>query len=307
MATPPATGVRSSRAGAVAVLSAVAIWSVTNSFIKLSTQPALAFALYRLWLGAALLLAITLATGRRLTWPMVRASASGGALLCLEIAFFFSAMKHTSIADATMISALQPALVLLVAGRLFGERVTARDVGWTVVSLVGVALVAVGSSGTPVWSLRGDVFAACSLVAWTAYFLVSKRARASVPALEYMSIVMATAALLMTPLAVLSREPLGGVGVEDLVLLVVFVVGASAGHVLVAWAHAHVDVSISSLLMLAQPVLASVAALAILGEPLRPLMIVGGAIVVGALTAIVSHAARIGEGADIAASETPQL
>src|SRR5581483_1700974 len=283
--------VRSSTLGACAVLAAVLIWGFTNTLIKLSSQPALPFALYRLWMGALGLLIVLRATGRRLSWPAVRASAPGGALLAVEITFFFSAIKRTSVADVAVISALQPALVLLVAGPLFGERVTRREVGWSVLSLLGVLLVIAGSSGTPVWSLSGDLLAAGSLIAWTAYFLVSKHARENVPALEYMTVVFLVAAVAVTPLALAAGQPLGGLRGLDWILLVVFVLGASGGHVLLAWAHSSVDVTVSSLLMLASPVVSAVAALLILGEPIRPLTAAGGVVVLGSLAAILRRAA----------------
>jgi drug/metabolite transporter (DMT)-like permease len=275
------------RLGAAAVLLAVLIWGFTNTLIKLSPLPALTFAVHRLWLGSLILLAAFFATGRRLSWETVRASAPGGALLGIEIAFFFSAVKHTSIADVAVISALQPALVLLVAGRLFGEVVRGRQIVWTAVSLAGVVLVTLGSAGTPAWSLRGDLLAVGSLFAWTAYFLVSKRARADVPALDYTTVVFVCATIVVVPLALASGHAVGGVRASDLATLLAFVAGASAGHLLVAWAHSSVDVSVSSLAMLAQPVVSAVAALLILGEPLTPLTIVGGTIVLGSLAAIL--------------------
>lgn len=301
------TGVRSSRLGASAVLSAVLIWGFTNTLIKLSPQPALAFALYRLWLGSALLLAVLLLAGRRLTRTLIRASAPGGALLGIEIAFFFSAIKHTSIADVAVISALQPAIVLLLAGRIFGERVTRRDVVFASVSLAGVVLVVLGSHGTPVWSLSGDLLAVGSLFAWTAYFLVSKHARTTVPTLEYMTVVFWTATLVLTPLALATGQPLGGLHAKDWLFLALFVLGASGGHLLVAWAHSSVDVSISSLLMLAQPVVSSGAALLILGEPLTALTVAGGVVVLGSLAAIVTHAARVGEAEELEPPDLPQV
>jgi drug/metabolite transporter (DMT)-like permease len=269
------------------VLSAVLIWSFTNTLIKLSPLEPLTFAVHRLWIGSAILLATLFASGRRLSWSTIRASAPGGVLLGIEIGFFFSAVKHTSIADVAIISALQPALVLLVAGRLFGEVVGRREIAWTAVSLAGVVLVTVGSAGTPAWSLRGDLLAAGSLLAWTSYFLVSKHARARVPALDYTTVVMISATVVVVPLAIASGQPLGGVGVSDLLTLLLFVAGASAGHLLVAWAHSSVDVSVSSLIMLAQPIFSSVVALVILGEPLTPLSIVGGVIVLASLATIV--------------------
>lgn len=289
MSPPSPLTLRASRAGAGAILSAVLIWGFTNTLVKISDLAALPFAVHRLWLGSALVVLAVYAVGRRLSWPVVRVSAPGGAVLGLEIAFFFSALKHTSIADVAVISALQPALVLLLAPRLFGERIGRRDLAWTVVSVAGVIVVTVGSSGTPAWSLYGDVLAVGSLIAWTAYFLVSKRARASVPALEYLAVVFVVATLVVTPLAALAGQPLGEVRSADLLLLLAFVVGASVGHLLLAWAHASVDVSASSLIMLAQPVVSAVAALVILGEPITPTSAAGGVIVLASLAAIVSR------------------
>src|SRR5439155_26864399 len=138
------------------------------------------------------------------------------------------------VADVLTISALQPALTLLVAGRLFGESVTRREVSLTAVSIAGVVLVTVGASGTPVWSLRGDLLAVAALLCWTAYFLISKRVRGRVPALEYMTAVTFTAALLVTPVVLLSGSPLGAVHPHDWLWLALFVVGGSGGHLLVA-------------------------------------------------------------------------
>jgi drug/metabolite transporter (DMT)-like permease len=283
-------GLRSSTTGSAAVLLAVLAWSFSNTLVKVSHLPALTFAFWRLWMGAAVLLAATGLARRPLTWEIVRRPAPGGILLGAEIALFFSAIKRTSIVDVTIIAALQPALVLIVAGPLFGEHVTRREVLLTLASVAGVAIVAKGSESTSAWSLAGDLLAAGSLFAWTAYFLVSKHARATVNALEYLTVVSVAAAVFITPITLLSDSSLAVHRSEDWVLLGIFVIGASGGHLLVAWAHGHVDVTVSSMLMLAQPVLSAVAALLILGEPITAPMVVGGAIVLLALGAIVGRA-----------------
>jgi inner membrane transporter RhtA len=111
-----------------------------------------------------------------------------------------------------------------------------------------------------------------------------------VNALEYLTVVSLAAAVVVTPLALVSGHSLAVRRSSDWALLCIFVVAASGGHLLVAWAHGHVDVTVSSMLMLAQPVVSAVAALLVLGEPVTPPMIVGGAIVVLSLAAIVRRA-----------------
>jgi inner membrane transporter RhtA len=171
--------------------------------------------------------------------------------------------------------------------------VTRREVLLTAVSVLGVAIVAKGSESTSAWSLAGDLLAAASLIAWTAYFLVSKHARATVNALEYLTVVSVAAAVVVTPIALAAGGSLAVRRGTDWALLCVFVVGASGGHLLLAWAHGHVDVTVSSLLMLAQPVASAVAALLVLGEPVTAPMVVGGAIVLAALGAIVGRASGL--------------
>jgi len=207
----------------------------------------------------------------------------------VNICLFFSALKLTSVADVLIVAALQPALTLLVAGPLFGERVTGYEVVWTAVSLGGVILVIVGSTGTPVWSLRGDLLAVGALVAWTRYWLLSKRVRQDVPALEYMTAVTLTAAVVVTPVALLSGQSFEARW-QDLWWLVLFVAGAQGGHSLLAWSHAQVDVSISALLILVEPVISSVAALIFLGEPLPALSIVGGLVTLAAVGMVIRRA-----------------
>src|SRR5207302_1312716 len=81
----------------------------------------------------------------------------------------------------------------------------------------------------------------------------------------------------VTPLALLSGEPLGGMRVADWLWLGLFLAGGQGGHILLAWAHGQADVSVSSLLILAEPVISALAALAFLGEPLAAREIAGGA------------------------------
>jgi drug/metabolite transporter (DMT)-like permease len=287
-AAPP----RATRLGVVAILGPIAAFSVMNVVVKITHLGALAFAFYRLWMGAVVMVAVLAVTGRRLSWRILRQAALSGVLFGINLCFFFTAIKRTSVTDVLIVAALQPALTLLVAGPMFGERVTVHEVGWTAVSLAGVVLVILGSSGTPVWSLQGDLWAVGALFAWTTYWILSKRIRRQVQALEYMSAVTVTAAVVVTPVALLSGQSLS-FRWQDLVWLILFVSVAQGGHSLLAWSHAQVDVSISSLLILAEPVISAVAALIFLGEPLPALSIAGGMLAVLAVGVVIHRATRV--------------
>jgi drug/metabolite transporter (DMT)-like permease len=201
-----------------------------------------------------------------------------------------------------VIGALQPALTLLVAGPLFGEQVGIREVALIGAATGGVVLVTIGSSGTPVWSLRGDLLAALSLLAWTTFFVVSKLVRVRMRAIEYMTAVTLVAAAVVTPIALLSGQPLGTLRLQDWLWLLVFLAAAQGGHLLIGWAHPQVDVSISSLLILAEPIVGVIAAFVILGEPITVLMVMGGVVVGAGLGWLLWRATRIGR-EEIAAAQ----
>ena len=285
-------GLRATPLGLLAVALPVVGWSFANTIVKLTPIPVLEFTFWRLWLGAGFMLLVLAVARRRMSWSIIRASAPAGVLFAVQLMLFFGALRQTGVADVLVIQALQPALVLTVAGRLFGERVTRRELAWAGLSVAGVTVSVLGSSSTAVWSLRGDLLAVGALLVWTAYFVLSKRVRERVQAVEYMTTVATVAAVVVTPVALLSGTPVTTLRAVDWLWLSLFVASAQGGHLLLAWAHSQVDVTLSSLVILGEPVLAAVAALVVLGEPVTWVQAAGGLVAVAAVGAVVWGATR---------------
>jgi hypothetical protein len=67
----PSGTTRAAPLGVAAVLTAIVGFSFLNLIVKISHADALIFAFYRLWLGAALIVAVSLVTGRTdwRRWP----------------------------------------------------------------------------------------------------------------------------------------------------------------------------------------------------------------------------------------------
>jgi len=285
-------GVRPMRALALAAIAGSAIvWGCSSVIIKLVSTSGLVASFYRLWLAMPLLWLLPVVMPgmrRRLTRAWLVASLAGGALFALHQVLFFSSLKLTSVANVSIIGALQPALVLVVAGPWFGERASARALIWSLVAVAGTAIVVVGSAGTPGWSLRGDGLAVANLFAFTAYFLASKRVRTGVGTAEYLLGLTTVAGIIMLAVALASGEHLGSPQGADWALLVFLaLVPGTLGHFLMNWAHPHVPALVVSVMLLAVPVLAAVGAAAFLHEPINLTQAVGGAIVLGAIATIV--------------------
>src|SRR5256885_15958661 len=95
-------------AGAVAVLFAVSVWGSVAVVIRFVDHvDGLVLAFHRLWIGAGATLAIFYATGRRLRWRSIWLALPGGIAFVSDIVLYFSALKRTTVANATVVGALQ--------------------------------------------------------------------------------------------------------------------------------------------------------------------------------------------------------
>lgn len=275
----------------LAVAATVVMWAWGGIAIKQASVTGVVTAFYRLWMAIPFLWTITLLVRRerpRLDGRWLRASLGGGSLFALHQMLYFTSLKHTSVANVTIIGALQPTLVLLVAGRMFGERASRATLAWSAVAVGGTVLVVLGSRHVPGWSPSGDVLAVLNLFAFTAYFLLSKRVRAVLGTWEYVAGMTTVAGAIMTLVCLLTGQALGAPHGRDWLLFAALAVfPGTLGHVLTVWAHAHVTAFLSSMLLLAVPVVATLMAVAWLAEPLGALQITGGTIAMAAIAVIV--------------------
>jgi drug/metabolite transporter (DMT)-like permease len=272
----------------VAVSATIITWGIVSPLIKSASVSGEALAFYRIVLGALALLTIVALRRhsiRAAFWPW---GLAAGLLFGVNLLCFVLAIKNTTVANATLIGALQPAIVLVVAGRWFAEKVSSRDIACVAIAITGVAIVIAASAGTPEWHPVGDLLAVCAVLTFTAYFLLSKQVRVTTGTLEYMTIVHTVAALVVTPAVLIQPDNLGGLDGRDIAIVLFFaLVSGTMGQFVVSWAHRYVDVSLSSLMMLGVPVVASVAAWLMLDEALGPVQIIGGAITLAAIAVMV--------------------
>ena len=279
--------------GPLVAVGAVTVLSGTPPLSKYIHVQGLALAAHRFfWLALVLGLVLGL-RGGRITSGALRHGWRSGVLFAANIALFYSAVKMTTVANATIIGAVQPVLSLLVVGPLFGERVHRSDAAVTAVAIGGVVVVVYGSSITPVWSPRGDALALAAMLCWTGYLVVSRRARNELSALELQTVLTLVAGVLVAPVALASGQSFA-VPRGDIAWLVVLVLVPGVGHTLVNWCHAHTPMVLLSLLFLLNPVVATALAALFLDEPVNGYQIAGMVVVVASLAVVVVRLQRRG-------------
>lgn len=279
------------RAALTAVAITVAVWGVATVAIKATTTTGLVASFYRLWFAIVALWVAILSfptLRRRLNRKWVHASLAGGLSFGFHQIFFFTSLKLTNVANVVIIAALQPVLVALLAGPFFGERVTLRDFVWALLAVGGTAAVMFGSVGSATWSPLGDTLAVLNLLAFTAYFLVSKHFRKWVGVPEYMAGMTTVAGIMVGLITIALGEDLASPTRLDLIILLfIGLVTGTLGHFVVNWAHAHASAFSISVLILGTPVIASTCAALFINEPLGPIQMAGGAMVLVAIGMVV--------------------
>lgn len=274
----------------VGLATVLLLWGLGPPVSKLITAPPLTASFARLWTSSLAMLAIGVVSGHRPSRASMRASLIGGVAFGLNSLVFFTALSNASIATITVIGSLQPAVVMLGASRLFGERVNRRVIAWTAVAIGGAVVAVLGAGASVHSNALGVLCSIGSLLAMGVYFLASKQARRTLGAWEYVTGVMLWASILVTPVVALG----GGLGHLDAIdhvdwfwLFVMLIGPGVGGQLIMGWSVRWVPVSLSAMILLGSTVVSILAAWPIHGEQPTVVQLVGCTITLGAVGLIL--------------------
>ncbi len=269
-----------------ALVSAIA-WGASGVIAKAIDMGGLAVVSYRFWLSTVAFFGFMAISGRLPSRATFKAATPGGLALAADVALFFSAVKLTTVANATVLAAMQPLLMMYLGTKLLGERVGRGKVGWSVIALVGVGLLVFGSSGLEQWNPLGDLFAIGALIAWTGYMFFSKSTQGSVTPLEYTAITGLISAVVCTVLALMFGQDLSWPTARSWLLLSVMAFGSGlCAHLLMNWALTRIPVWLGSATTLIIPTAATGMAWLWLGESITDIQMAGILVTLVAVAAI---------------------
>ena len=274
--------------GLVAAAVAVTAWGGSGVLAKWLPMGALAIVAYRFAAYSILVGGLRAARGQRLTWQAFRDSLLGGLLLAADVALFFTALKLTSVVNATIIGSLQPLLLTAYGVRFLGERVERRDVLLGFVALVGAIVIVLGGPDSGEANVLGDLAALGALLAWSTYFVVAKKVNATVSPTDFTISAAIIVAATNAPLALIFGQSLAWPGVENALWILGMALGAGIlGHNLMNWALPRIPLWLGSTFTLFVPVVSSALAWVWLDEPLTAVQILGMGVTFAALALLV--------------------
>jgi drug/metabolite transporter (DMT)-like permease len=248
--------------------------------------------LYRLSFASLGLLPFAILRGvavRRADWPLVALAA----LLGVPVMFLvqFQGLALTTVSHAALMIGMAPMLLALGAALFAGERLDRR--GWAAImaSTSGATLIVLGApqasaSGGP--TLSGDLLVLASLVAATAWVLMSQRLmkRYSSAVVTSTVIILGTLMLAAWVVAVHGAPPVSLSRGTWLAVASQGLLATTLATLLWNWGVAHVPASRAGVFVNLEPVIGALLGVTVLGETLGALGLLGGLFIVGAAIAM---------------------
>jgi drug/metabolite transporter (DMT)-like permease len=215
-------------------------------------------------------------------WPLLLAA---GFAFAGDLGFWHLSIQFTSVANSTLLANLASIFVTLAAWLFQRQRPTGTFLAGLAAALAGVAMLVSTSAAFSHTGLLGDALGVLTAMFYAGYIFAVKGLRdRGEQTLQLMAITSTITAILLLPAALASGEVfLPQTAYGWLVLLGLALISHAAGQGLIAFALAHLPAAFSSVSLLLQPVMAALFAWALLAEPLAPLQIAGGLVVLAGI------------------------
>jgi drug/metabolite transporter (DMT)-like permease len=271
--------------------------SCSAVLVRLADAPGLAQAFYRCALAAAVIVPIGLVRHREdfrsLSHAQWGLAVVSGLFLAAHFATWIPSLSYTSVAASTVIVTTQP-LWVAVFGGFAGERTSRRALAGIAVALAGTLVITGGDLGGGGRALTGDLLALVGAVCAAVYVLAGRRLRQELSVVVYTSIVYTTAAAALAVCMAASGTRFAGYPPKTWLLFALMTIGPQfLGHSVFNYVLGHVRASVVAVAVMAEPVGATVLAMAILGESPSLGAVLGGALILGGVyVAIASEGSR---------------
>ncbi len=224
---------------------------------------------------------------------------ASGVFLAIDWIGLFASYRYTTIATATLCYYITPVLVLIGAAVLLKERLTARKVICIAVAFLGMILVSgVVENGLPgPGELKGVLLALLGAAGYSGVILINKKYPQGDPLMRTF-VQLSTAAVIMTFFILKTTRP-GAypLSLKDVILLFILgVVMTAAAYIAYFSLVVRIPSSSVAFFSYADPVVAVMISVFLMGEPFSLSALAGGILIMGAaLISELAPGAQAGE------------
>ncbi|HRQ97111.1 MAG TPA: DMT family transporter [Candidatus Accumulibacter phosphatis] len=255
-------------------LLAISFGAILARFAQAEGLPSLAIATLRLGLAALIITPLALwqsaRTLRTLSARQALLTAGAGFFLALHFATWISSLEYTSVASSTALVTTNLLWIGIASFLLFGERPSRLMSVGIVVSLSGSLLIFWSDSRSSAAGsdpLLGNFLAVAGSWCFSAYLLLGRRLRASLPLPAYVWLAYGSAALFLVLACQGSGTSLAGYSSAAYLVAVGMAVGPQLlGHTSYNWSLKHVSPTFIAVVTLGEPVGSALLAWIFFGE-----------------------------------------
>jgi drug/metabolite transporter (DMT)-like permease len=249
--------------------------------VRLTTTGPAAAGLWRLAVALPLLALMTRQANGPIRRPS-RIALVAGVMFALDLGFWHYGIKYTSVTNATVLSNLTPVVVTAFAWIFLKQRPRPLFLLAVAVAVGGSWMMALEKGGGPgLDPPLGNLFSATTALWYALYMLAIGQGRKTEGASRLMFWSSVVGAPLMLLAALLLREPLLPTTLLGLGACLGLGLMHVAGQGSIAWAMGRLPISVASVVVLVQPVVAAVLGYLIFAEAIGPMQALGAAVALG--------------------------
>lgn len=252
--------------------------------------PSGALAMLRGYIGAAVLIVLTVITGKRPETAVLKRNLLkllvSGAFIGFNWMLLFEAYNYTSVATATLCYYMAPVIVMLMSPVLLKEKLTARKGMCIAAAIIGMIPVSgmLSVEGFGLADLKGVLMGLGAAVLYACVILMNKRIT-EVKAMDRTIVQLAAAALVVTPYT-FAAEGFKLLDMDMLTIGLVLVAGiihTGIAYVMYFGSIGKLKAQTVALMSYIDPIFAVVLSAVVLGESMDALGWIGAAVVIGAM------------------------
>lgn len=272
------------------IVLSIGVFAISTGalFARMASAPPLVISAYRVGLATLFLAPFTLrraiselsSLGRR----DVLCGAISGVFLALHFATWISSLFYTSVASSVVIVNIIPLWTGIFSPMLTGDPFSKALKKGLLIALPGALIISWGDFSTGWTALWGDFLALLGSLFAALYILLGRRIRPRVSLGTYVTLNYGTAAAVLWAVVLAMGLPVSGYSSTTWsALFLVALVPQILGHSSYNWALRWMTGGTVSLCLLGEPIGSSLLAAAFLGEPLTPVKIVGGGLILAGI------------------------
>lgn len=279
---------RSTLLAYAALSAAIAGISWSAIFVRWAEIPGSASAFYRVLIAGAVLIPWRAVRGATRTVPdraAVWTAVAGGVFFALDLALWNTAVLRTQVAVASILGNNTPIFVGLMSWFVLRRRPRASFwIGLALAMAGALAIMSVNLTGLGAGSVSGDLMALAASVFFAAYLITTERIRASMDTLTFNTLAIAGSIATLLVVCVALDLPMTGYSTRTwLALAGLGLVSQLGAYYALVYALGHLPATITSVGLLAQVPFTAILAALFLREPLTPIQLAGGAVVLAGI------------------------